>query len=136
MAKFSSDNQPKERKGRGKGTRTVMLEAIKSATGKGEKEFLEAVVEEAVGGNHQLMKLVIERIQPPLPNSRETYNFELDSSASPTIRSNQIVDAVSEGHIPPEVGKMLIDAIGTTAKIEESTDLKHRIEELEKKAKL
>ena len=81
---FDKDNQPKKRKARTKGKKTLMLDAIRSVC-KSEKKFLEEIVRVGIGGmvktgtdddgedileyknsNPVLLTMAVNRIEPPL----------------------------------------------------------------------
>ena len=133
--KFSSTNQPK---GRGKGKKSLMLEAIRAQVKGGEEEFLKQVVKLGLGDplneilpNPQLLTLVLNRIEPPLKATSPMVQFEFSDSDKPHIQAAQIMKAISNGDIPPDIGSMFIQSIKAMIDIEEYTDLKDRIEKLE-----
>lgn len=59
-------------------------------------------------------------------------NFEFPENATPHEQAQCILNAVSKGDIPPDVGSNLINSIKNVIDIEEITTLKARIEHLEK----
>lgn len=129
--KFSSTNQPK--KGRGKSPRTKWLEALKSH-GKTEEEFYQLVIKEALDSKSPMaISEVLKRISPIPKQVAPTIEFELDNTAPPHKKAEQILDAISTGQIPPDIGATLISSIKAFVDIEEFTELKRRIENLEKK---
>lgn len=135
MAKFDEKNQPEERKPRGKGKKTLMLDAIRAQCGS-EEEFLEQVVKTALKGNRgkpnvSLLMMVLQRIEPPYKPVTQPVKFDFDENATPLVKANQILKAASQGIIPPEVAKLFIESIGTVMKIEEITELADRITKLE-----
>ena len=135
---FDSDNQPEmdSRKPRGKGKRTLMLDAIRSTVEGGEAEFLQQVVTVALGNgggedakpNPQLLTLVLQRIEPPLKSTMPLIEFEFDENATPSVQASQVMKAVSDGVIPPDVGQLFIGSISSMLKIEEVTVLKNDID--------
>lgn len=138
---FTSENQPEERKPRGKGKRTQMLEAIRESVEGGEKEFLKKVVSIALGNdggedakpNPQLLTLVLQRIEPPLKSTMPLIEFEFDESATPSFQASQVMRAVSDGVIAPDVGQLFIGSIASMLKIEEVTEIKRDLEEIKEK---
>ena len=148
---FDSDNQPEDRKPRGKGRKSLMLEAIKSVCGT-EQDFLNKVVAIGLGGwtqpeqkedeepvepifqnpNPMLLNMVLNRIEPPLKAIAPMVEFEFRKDAKPHEQANDIMDAVSKGVVPPDVGQMFVSSIKSMIEIEEYTDLKERIENIEK----
>lgn len=133
--KFDEINQPKDRKPRGKGKRTLMLDAIKSVCGS-EKEFLEAVVRQAMGDeetkpNPTLMTMVIQRIEPPIKSVMPFVEFDFNPKSSPADQASQVMKAAAEGKVSPDVANMFVSSIASMLKIEEITELQKRIEQIE-----
>lgn len=152
MAKheYSSGNQPSEKKPRGKGKKNLMLDAIKEVC-KDEHEFLKKIVEIGLGGmtvvgkdddgneeleyrhpNTVLLNLVINRIEPPLKATSPKIDFDFDETLKPYQQAAQVLKAVSSGDIPPDIGSVFIQSIKAMIDIEEYTNLKDRIEVIEK----
>ena len=69
---------------------------------------------------------------PPLKPTMDAFNFELEENASPSEKAQAILMAVSKGELPPDVGSMLIGASKAALDIDVMTDLKERIDALEK----
>lgn len=146
---YTSENQPEERKPRGKGKKTLMLDAIKDTCGS-EEEFLRQVVSIGVGGltkisapdedeeyeykqpNTMLLNMVLNRIEPPLKATSPMVEFEFDSESKPHEQASQVLKAVSNGQLAPDIGQVFISSIKAMIDIEEYTDLKQRIESIEK----
>ncbi len=148
---FNRDTQPDDRKPRGKGKKSLMLEAIKSVCGD-EQEFLKQVVSIGLGGwtqpdqkedeeaqdpvfqnpNPMLLNMVLNRIEPPLKVISPMVEFDFNSSDKPHVKADKVLQAVSDGKIPPDIGQIFVSSIKSMIDIEEYTDLKERIEKLEK----
>jgi len=123
---------------RGKGKKSLMLEAIRVVC-KTEQDFLEKVVAIGLGDplnelppNPALLTLVINRIEPPLKAIAPMVEFEFNSDAKPHEQANQILKAVANSQIAPDIGQMFVASIKSMIDIEEFTSLKARIEALEK----
>lgn len=123
---------------RGKGKKSLMLEAIRSVCGT-EQEFLDQVVKVGLGDvvngvapNPTLLTLVLNRIEPPLKAIAPMVEFDFDPNAKPHEQANQILNAVANSQIAPDIGQMFVGSIKSMIDIEEYTDLKERIEKLEK----
>ncbi len=124
---------------RGKAKKTLMLDAIRSVCKGGEQEFLEKLVTIGLGDvkkeippNPALLTLVINRIEPPLKSISPMVEFDFDSNDKPHVKADKILQAVSIGKLPPDIGQMFMASIKSMIDIEEYTDLKERIERLEK----
>jgi len=153
MAKSSTTIDKDSRKDippRGKGKKSLMLEAIRDVCGS-EQEFLKQVVAIGMGGvtkisaddadeeefeykqpNIMLLNLVINRIEPPLKAIAPMVEFDFNPNAKPHEQANQILMAVANSQIAPDIGQMFVASIKSMIDIEEYTDLKERIEKLEK----
>lgn len=136
---------------RGKAKKSLMLEAIRSVCGD-EEEFLKQVVTIGLGGwtqpeqkedeepeepvfqnpNPVLLTLILNRIEPPLKSVSPMVEFKFSSKAKPHEQTDQLLKAMAKGQLAPDVGQMFISSIKSKVDIEEGTDLKERIEKLEK----
>jgi hypothetical protein len=121
---------------RGKGKKTLMLEAVRATCGS-ESEFLQKVVQTAIGDdkakpNMQLMTLVLQRIEPPMKSTLPLVNFEFNENSKPHEQAAQVMKAVSDGDIPADVGGMFVNCITSMLKIEEVTSIKEDIDEIKK----
>lgn len=127
---FSKENPC--RTPRGKGKKTLMLDAIR-AEYKTEKEYLQAVVNKSLTPeiNPTLVSLVVNRIEPPMKSTLPKINFEFDVNLKPHEQVLQIVKATADGQIIPEAAQILINGITSVMKIKEISDLEDRIKELE-----
>lgn len=148
--KFSSENQPdrSDKPKRGKAKNTLMLDAIREVCTGGEGEFLQKVVTYAMGQdgeietedvaavpatppNPVLLTLVLNRITPPLKATMPLIEFDFNVNAKPHEQASQVMDAVSDGVMSPDIGAMFVSSIKSMLDIEEHTELKARIEKLE-----
>lgn len=131
MSKFTSDNQPKDRKGRGKSERTKILEAMKR-TGHTEEGFYDLLVERAHNPEDSFSYgELLKRLSPIQKAVMPHYPFELDSTLDHHEQASQVVKAVSNGELPADVGSMIIGSITNMLKIKEVTDFEHRLKALE-----
>ena len=134
--KIDKDSR-KELPSRGKGKRTLMLDAIRKVCNT-EEEFLVKVVEGALTGglegapNTALMSLVIQRVSPPFKSTMPMVEFDFDDDKSPAIQASQVMKAASQGLIAPDIANMFISSIASMLKIDEVTELQSRLEAIEK----
>ncbi len=129
---FTSDKQPKKRKVRGKSERSKWVEALKR-NNHSEDDFYDAVVIEAMLEKSPMaLNEILKRVSPITKAVAPMIEFKLTADL-PHEKASQILDGISQGQIPPDIGSMLITSIKSTVDIEEFTDLRGRIEELERK---
>ena len=137
MGVFTVDNQPEssKRPKRGKAKKTLMLDAIRSVCGS-EHKFMKKVINIGLGlegepANPTLLSLALNRVEPSLKSVSPMVNFEFRRDAKPHEQAADVMVAVSEGLIPPDIGQMFIASIKSMIDIEEYTELKDRIESIE-----
>lgn len=132
MSKFSSENQPKERRGRGKAERTRILEALERES-QTEEGFYDELIRRAFNPDDNFaFKEVIQRLSPLKRATMPTVEFEFDEEALPHIKASQVMKATADGIIPPDVANMFVSSIASMMKIEEVTELSRRLSEIEK----
>lgn len=129
---FSKDKQPTKR--RGKAQRTMLIEALKEA-GHTEEGFYRVMLERALNpedqASSQLMKEVLARLYPASKPTLPIVEFELNGE-TPIDRVRQIEKAISDGSIPADVAKIMVDIIKSSIEIEKITELAERIENIER----
>ena len=131
MPEFSSENQPKNRKGRGPSERTKILEAMKRK-GITEDGFYDLLVERSLSPDDSFaLKELLSRFSPLKKSVMPDVEFEFNKEGTPVQQVSQLLDAISQSKVPPDVGVMLITAIKNAIDIEVNTELKERIEKLE-----
>ncbi|MBE5315679.1 MAG: hypothetical protein H4O13_09780 [Xanthomonadales bacterium] len=118
--------------GRLPGTRTRATKAVEALL-QGEAERLtRRAVEKALEGDVQALKLCLERLAPARkPESRTVEIPALAEASSPADQARAIVGAIAAGELPADVGKALLDGIGTVCRIIEVAELEQRIAALE-----
>lgn len=127
---FSKTNQPVNRKG--KLERTKVLEAL-ARKGETEEGFYDLLVEKAFAPKDSFaFGEILKRLYPLPKQVAPVIHFELNEAAKPHEQALQIMNSISNGEIPPDIGNSLITSIKNTIEIEEYTDLKERIEKLER----
>jgi ribosomal protein S16 len=135
MAKFSSDNQPGVKKGRGTSERTKILQALKRQ-GKKEEDFYDLLITRALDPEDTFaLREVLARFSPLKKATLPDVEFEFNKSGTPTQQVTQILDAISSGIIPPDVGSQIISAVRNAVEIEINTEIKARIEAIEEALK-
>lgn len=129
---FSTENQPAAgRKGRGKSERTKLIDALKRNS-KSEEDFYNMLIKRAFNPEDGFaLKEVLQRMYPLKKAVAPNIEWDYSDGDSAYQSSLKIVTATAKGEIPPDVCKMMIDSISSMMKIEEITDLKGRIKNLE-----
>jgi hypothetical protein len=129
--KFSKENQPKERKARGKSERTKLLEAFKRE-GRTEEGFYQVMVEQAFTSEDNFARgEVFKRLYPVAKATLPPCEFKFNAKGTAAQKANDILSAISTGDLPADVGLSLITAMASVIKIEEVTELEERIKALE-----
>ena len=127
--RFSKENQPK--RGRGKSDRTKILEAMKRQ-GKSEDGFFDLMVERAHDPEDTFaFKEMLSRLAPIPKATLPLVKFDFDKNAKPHEKADQVITAIADGVMPPDIATILITSIKAMIDIEEGTELKERIEKLE-----
>lgn len=126
---FTKKAQPKSR--RGKTERTKILEAMKRA-GVTESGFYDMLVERATDAEDNFtFKELLVRMSPIPKAVAPLVKFEFPKKDKPHIQAAYVLDAVSKGIIPSDIGNTFIQSIKAMIDIEEFTNLKERIEKIE-----
>lgn len=92
------------------------------------------VLDAALEGDMQAASLVLSRCAPALRSQTECVQFEFDADASQTQQIAQVLAAIASGTVAPDVGKQIIDALGTLASARATDELEARLAALEAKA--
>ena len=144
--KFDRDYQPDpNKKKRGKSFKTLLMDAIKEDSllelpDKAKKEdieraFVKHVAVRATDATDKdsatLLKELLNKSYPALKSALAPIRFDLPDNASPIETAESIMKAVSDGHIPPDIGVMLIQAAKHSIDIELATEIKERLAKLE-----
>lgn len=143
MTQFDKDNQPSNRKPRGRDKRTLILEALERQ-GVTEEGFYDRLVIEAMGlcgedaDDNEARKInqvafteLWKRFHPVPKPVAPTIEFDYPESGSLLDKAKAIELGVAEGIIPPDIGMGLIQSLANVAKVEEVTELKERVERIE-----
>ena len=144
MPQFDEDTQPEKRRGRS--FKTLLLESIreksrldltpKSSKEDAEKAFIDHCATRAFNPDDNasgtILKEFLNKSFPGLKSTLEKIKFDFPEDGTPTQKSLAVVQAISNGALPADVGQTIIGIIKDSVVIEEGTDLKDRIESIEK----
>jgi hypothetical protein len=126
---FNKKKQPKSR--RGKSERTKILDAMKRE-GKDEDGFYDLLVKRSFDADDNFtFKELLIRLSPVPKSVAPLVEFEFPKKGKPHIQAAYVLEAVSSGIIPSDIGNMFIQSIKAMIDIEEYTDLKDRINKIE-----
>ena len=89
------------------------------------------LIAQALEGDTGAASLVLSRVLPALRNQTEKVQFAFDPSAPVARQIEQVLAAMAEGAVSPDVGRQIIDAIGTLSNARAVEDLEARIITLE-----
>lgn len=132
---------------RGRAFKTLLMETIreesllevdsKASKEETEKAFIRHAAKRAFDPNDQssatILNEFMKRSFPPLKPTNETVEFVFPEDGTPAQKAFSVISAISKGDIPPDIGQTIMGIIKDSVVIEEATDLKARIEELEQK---
>jgi len=131
MATSSTSFKSGQNNKRGKSERTKILDALEKQ-GKTEEGFYEMLVTRALDPEDSFaLREVLNRFSPLKKSVMPDVEFNFNARGTPVQQVSQLLDAVSNGEIPPDVASMLINSIKGAIEIEVNTELKVRIEKLE-----
>jgi len=106
-----------------------------STNEKAEAAFFGEIVSVALNENDNnrgmCLKLLADKGWASIKPSCEKVIFPFTKDAQPHIQAAQVMDAVAQGLIPPDIGNTFVQSIKAMIDIEEYTDLKERIIALE-----
>lgn len=96
--------------------------------------ILDKMIQQALEGDSAAAALVVNRVLPVLRPQSEKVTFVLDADASISKQVEQVLAAIANGEVAPDVGKKIIEAVQSLASVRAIEDLEKRITELEAKA--
>lgn len=96
--------------------------------------IVQAMVEKALEGDSSAASLILSRVLPALRSQNEKVQFEFDPAAPVSSQVEAVLAAVAAGVVAADVGKQIIEAIGTLSNVRAVESLEERIVMLEAKA--
>ena len=154
MAKTKTTLTPETRKelpARGMSKRTIILDAIRENALMGvkedpsksehenravaEKAFFSHLLTKAASPDDKdsglCLRLLTERCWSALKPSSELVQFEFSKDAPPHIQAAQVMEAIANGILQPDIGAMFVGGIKSMIDIETNTEIKERLEKIE-----
>lgn len=98
--------------------------------GKAES-ILNVVINAALQNDVQAANLILSRVMPVLRSQDERVEFELDINAPMSNQVEQILKALSEGLLSPDMAKQIVETVGVLDSIRQAENLSDRIKKLE-----
>lgn len=117
-------------KGKPKGCGAV--QKLREAIGLHVPAVLERLRQQALDGDVQAARLLLERFIPPMKPVEQPSPLTLPDG-SLTDQGCAVLEAVGAGELAPGQGAQLITAIGALARVAEIDELEQRIKNLEEK---
>lgn len=131
---------------RGKSRKTLILDAIRESslmeatpdTSRDDTEklfFKHISIQASNPGSENFalcLKLLADKGWASLKPTMDHVEFTFDEDATPAKQASQVMNAAASGRIPPDVAKTFIDTIAAMIKIEEYTELKDRLDAIER----
>lgn len=144
MANSKPENQitserRKEMKPRGKGKRSLLLNAIKSVTGDDEEAFYRKIVERAINpedsASSALMKEILSRMYPASKPTMPLVKFNFPANGTPVEKVAALEVAIANEEIPSDVAKTMIEIMKMGLEIQQVTEFEDRIKAIEDRLK-
>lgn len=95
--------------------------------------ILDAIIAKAMEGDSASASLILARIVPALKSQAEKIAFDFDHTAPASAQVEQILAAIADARISPDVGRQIIEAVGALAAVRATEQLEARIAALEEK---
>ena len=90
------------------------------------------VIEAALAGDMQAAGIVMARISPALKSQAQTVQFDFNSEGSLTDQIRQILQGISLGQVPPDVGRQIVEAVASLSAVKQLEEVEARLTALEK----
>lgn len=131
---FTKDNQPAPENR--SGVPSSIKRKIIAALGRAdltEDQFLDLLVDKALNDGGIFLQELLKRYSPIPKQTHEPIIIEnWPKSGTPSQKADAVLQSMSEGVIPPDLGALFIESISKSLGIEEITELAKRLEAIEK----
>lgn len=95
--------------------------------------LVQVVLDAALAGDMQALKLCLDRLAPPLRPSAEPIEVSLPENGTAQEQAAAVLAAIARGEVDPVNGKLLVDVIGTVSSLSELPAILSRLDALERK---
>ena len=93
--------------------------------------IVSVLIAQALEGDTGAASLILSRVLPALRNQTEKVQFPFDAAAPVARQIEQVLEAMAAGAVAPDVGRLIIDSIGTLSNARAVEELEARIITLE-----
>lgn len=131
---FTSENQPapERRSGGPSSIKRKIIEALGRAD-LTEDQFLDLLVSKALSEGGMFLQELLKRYSPITKQSYDPIIIDSwPKNGTAAQKADAVLQSMSEGVIPPDLGALFIESISKTLGIEEITELAKRLEAVEK----
>jgi hypothetical protein len=97
-------------------------------------DIVRVMIEKALEGDSSAASLILSRVLPALRSQNEKVQFDFEPTAPVSTQVEAVLAAIATGAVAADVGKQIIDAIGTLSNVRAVEDLEARLTLLECKA--
>lgn len=120
--------------GRPKGSKHKTTLIVEALLEEGARDVVQAVLQAARDGDISACRVVLERILPPIKERPiELMLPDTSTAKGISLASQCVLDAVADGGLTPNEGKVLSDLVEARRKALETQELESRIAALEAK---
>jgi len=116
--------------GRPKGSVGIST-TISRALREDSHEVVAVVKQAALDGDMQAAALILNRVCPPIKAHHTKVNFRFNPEGTLSDNVSDILKAVSEGHVPADIAKSIIESLGALAVCRQTDELERRLTVLE-----
>lgn len=93
--------------------------------------IVDKMIAQALEGDSHAASLILARVMPALRAQSERVEFDFDSKAPLTDQVSAVLQAIADGEVSADVGKQIIEAIGSLGAVKQIDELEARLAALE-----
>jgi len=95
--------------------------------------IVDMLIFKAMEGDTNSASLILSRIMPSIKAQAQRVAFDFDHTAPVSQQVEQVIAAMADGSVPADIGRQIVDAIGSLSAIRATEQLEARIIALEEK---
>ncbi len=95
------------------------------------KNIVGMLVGRALEGDVNAASIVLAKVLPSVKAHATPVEFDYDATAPISEQVSAVIEGISQGHVPPDVGRLVIESIKALADVRATEELAARIEALE-----